>query len=50
MDYDRLVNLRANHPAWRLLAADSAPFVISFLHWVYIEPNERGCFRTRADL
>jgi len=42
MDYDRLVNLRANHPAWRLLAADSAPFVISFLHWVYIEPNERA--------
>ncbi|MGI6081845.1 MAG: DUF3375 domain-containing protein [Limnochordia bacterium] len=42
MDYDHLVNLRANHPAWRLLAADSAPFVISFLHWVFIEPNERA--------
>src|SRR5690606_24976610 len=32
MDYDHLVNLRTNHPAWRLLAADSAPFVIGFLH------------------
>lgn len=41
MDYDHLVNLRTNHPAWRLLAADSAPFVISFLHHAFIEPNVR---------
>lgn len=41
MDYDYLVNLRRNHPAWRLLASDHAPFVIAFLHRVFIEPNER---------
>jgi hypothetical protein len=27
MDYDVLANLRRNHPAWRLLAADQAPFI-----------------------
>lgn len=41
MDYAFLANLRRNHPAWRLLAADSAPFVIAFLHRTFIEPNVR---------
>jgi hypothetical protein len=42
MDYDLLTNLRRNHPAWRLLAADSAPFVIGFLHAVFLAPNVRA--------
>ncbi|MQA91371.1 MAG: DUF3375 family protein [Gemmatimonas sp.] len=41
MDYDFLVNLRRNHPAWRLLAADRAPFVIGFLHLCFVRPNTR---------
>ena len=41
MDYDRLVSLRDHHPAWRLLAADSAPFVVGFLHHCFIHPNVR---------
>lgn len=30
-----------HHPAWRLLSADSAPLVISFLDRVFISPNVR---------
>jgi hypothetical protein len=41
MDYDYLVNLRRHHPAWRLLAADNAPFVIGFFYHAFIEPNVR---------
>lgn len=41
MDHDHLQNLRRNHPAWRLLAADSAPLVAGFLHSCFIEPNIR---------
>ena len=32
---------RRQHPAWRLLAADSASLVASFLHWVFVVPNVR---------
>lgn len=42
MDYDFLVNLRRNHPAWRLLAADLAPLVIGFLHRAFVRPNVRA--------
>jgi len=41
MDYERLVYLRQHHPAWLLLAADSAPLVVGFLHRCFIEPNVR---------
>ncbi|HET6628684.1 MAG TPA: DUF3375 domain-containing protein [Woeseiaceae bacterium] len=41
MDYDFLTSLRRNHPAWRLLAAGGAAFVISFLHRTFIAPNVR---------
>ena len=41
MDYRTLQWQRRNHPAWRLLAADSAPFVAAFLHQTFIEPNVR---------
>lgn len=41
MDYERLVALRQHHPGWLLLAADSAPLVMGFLHRCFIEPNVR---------
>lgn len=41
MEYDYLVSLRRNHPAWRLLAAEHAPMVISFLYRTFVEPNVR---------
>ncbi|HET7862865.1 MAG TPA: DUF3375 family protein, partial [Burkholderiaceae bacterium] len=36
MDHPTLDALRRQHPAWRLLAADSAPLVASFLHRVFV--------------
>ena len=33
--------MRRQHPAWRLLGADSAPLVASFLHRVFVVPNVR---------
>jgi len=47
-DYAALSALRKNHPAWRLLRADSAPLVASFLNRVFIEPNVREM--AQADL
>lgn len=41
MEYDHLVQLRRSHPAWRLLAADHAPFIIAFLYRSFIEHNVR---------
>jgi len=41
MHHDHLRTLRRSHPAWRLLAADSAPLVVGFLHHCFIEPNVR---------
>lgn len=40
-NYEALDALRRNHPAWRLLRADSAPLVASFLHRVFIISNRR---------
>jgi len=40
-NYAALDALRKNHPAWRLLRADSAPLVASFLHRVFIVSNRR---------
>ncbi|ABM61523.1 DUF3375 domain-containing protein [Halorhodospira halophila] len=42
MDYHHLDTLRRHHPAWRLLAADSAPLVLGFLHRAFVEPNCRA--------
>ncbi|MEX2281729.1 MAG: DUF3375 family protein [Gemmatimonadota bacterium] len=42
MDHDYLANLRRNHPAWRLLAADNAAWVIGFLHHCFIRTNVRA--------
>lgn len=41
LDYSTLDMQRRQHPAWRLLAADSAPLVASFLHRVFVVPNVR---------
>lgn len=48
MDYDLLVNLRRNHPAWRLLAADHAPLVIGFLHRSFVRRNVRALAEQEA--
>ena len=40
-DFATLENLRKNHPAWRLLCAQHAPLIISFLHRVFVAPNRR---------
>lgn len=42
MDYETLSQMRSRHPAWRLLLADHAPLVITFLHTAFIVPNERS--------
>ncbi len=48
LDYPTLDALRRNHPAWRLLLADSAPLVASFLHQAFVLPNVR--VMSQADL
>src|SRR3984885_5146000 len=42
MDFEEIAWLRANSPAWRLLRADNAPLVLSFLHQVFVEENVRS--------
>jgi hypothetical protein len=39
--HDDLAAQRKSHPAWRLLAADNAPLVLSFLDRVFLAPNVR---------
>src|SRR5690242_2948419 len=46
MDYDKLEQLRRTHPTWRLLAADHAALVVSFLHRAFVAPNVRSLPRT----
>ena len=45
MDYQQLLTQRRTHPAWRLLAADHAPLIASFLHRSFIAPNVRTVAR-----
>src|SRR5450830_1126982 len=45
MDYQQLLIQRRTHPAWRLLAADNAPMIASFLHIAFIVPNVRAIGR-----
>ena len=42
VSFDEIAWLRANSPAWRLLRADNAPLVLSFLHQVFVEDNVRS--------
>ncbi len=46
MDHFELEALRRTHPAWRLLAADSAPLVLGFLQRAFLTDNVRGLPRT----
>lgn len=48
MDYETLDLLRGRHPAWRLLCAQHAPLIASFLHRAFIAGNVR--YITQADL
>ena len=48
LQYHHLLQLSKTHPAWRLLAAEHAPLIISFLDQVYIKPNVR--VMSQADL
>jgi hypothetical protein len=39
--YEEIAALRAGSPAWRLLRADNAPLILSFLGRVFVEENVR---------
>ncbi|MBW2367456.1 MAG: DUF3375 domain-containing protein [Deltaproteobacteria bacterium] len=41
MEYDYFVKLKS-HPAWRLLTADSAPFILGFFHLAFVKSNHRA--------
>ena len=45
MDYQQLLAQRRAHPSWRLLAADHAPMIASFLHRSFVAPNIRTIAR-----
>jgi hypothetical protein len=40
--YDDVTFLREHSSAWRLLRADNAPLILSFLHRVFVEGNARS--------
>jgi hypothetical protein len=42
LDYASVEALRRSHPAWRLLAAEHAPLIVSFLHASFLVPNVRS--------
>jgi Protein of unknown function (DUF3375) len=42
MEFDDIARLRASSRAWRLLRADNAPLVLSFLHRVFVAENVRA--------
>ncbi len=42
LNYDTLLLLQREHPAWRLLRSDHAPLVVAFLNRVFIRPNIRA--------
>ncbi|MEV0294897.1 DUF3375 domain-containing protein [Nocardia sp. NPDC050710] len=42
MQFEQLDSLRKQHPAWRLLRADNAPLVLSFLGKVFVDDNVRA--------
>ena len=42
VSFDEVAWLRDNSPAWRLLRADHAPLVLSFLHQVFVIENVRS--------
>jgi len=40
-DFDTLKEMRQKNPAWKLMTAENAPLVISFLNEAFILPNRR---------
>lgn len=42
LDQATLEVMRRQHPAWRLLLAETAPLVASFLHRIFVVPNVRA--------
>jgi len=46
MRFEDLDVLRKDHPAWRLLRAENAPFILGFLGRVFIEDNVRSIAAT----
>lgn len=46
LSLDEIAWLRDNSPAWRLLRADNAPLVVSFLHRVFVADNVRSISAT----
>jgi hypothetical protein len=42
MDHDTLERLRQSHPAWRILLAEHAPLILSFLVLSFVQPNRRA--------
>jgi len=48
LQYHDLVHLSKHHPAWRLLAAEHAPLIISFIDQVFLRANIRDM--SQADL
>jgi hypothetical protein len=42
LDYRTLENSRRTHPAWKLLLADHAPMIVSFLYKAFVQPNVRA--------
>jgi len=42
VDHDSLDRLRQSHPAWRILVADHAPLILSFLVLAFVQPNRRA--------
>lgn len=41
LSYETLNLMRRDHPSWRLLCAEHAPLIASFLHRIFVEPNVR---------
>jgi len=48
--FARFARLRATHPAWRLLAADSAPLILSFLADLFAQTSEVAFSRAKVGL
>lgn len=47
LDFASVDGLKRNHPAWRLLAAEHAPLLVSFLNRAFVKPNVRGMEQSR---
>jgi Protein of unknown function (DUF3375) len=47
MRYEEIAALRAGNPAWRLLRAENAPLILSFLGRVFVDDNVRDISATQ---